>query len=219
MDVGRSFTFVTQDPQWISKLAIAAAIYAAGTLLFPIGWILLGYQLEVTRRTYTGQDLPLPEWDNIGDYFVRGLLVNIGIMIWILPMVAIFACVIIAGVAADNSGGLAAILGFCVAGPLLLAFMAFVLPIVIARFAVEQRFSAMLDIGDILTEARRAIGPLALNAVVAVAVLLGATLIGFMACFIGILVTIPFAYLVLGHLLGQVYRSAHPDAAAVVEAF
>jgi len=33
MDFGRSFTFMTEDPQWINKLLIAGVMLLAGVLL------------------------------------------------------------------------------------------------------------------------------------------------------------------------------------------
>jgi hypothetical protein len=127
MDVGRSFTFVTQDPDWVKKMLIGGVIVLLGSILFPIAFILTGYQLAIVRRVYDGADVPLPEWDDIGGYFVRGLLATVGLLIWTLPLLVIFGCVIAAATAASNNAGNAvALLGVCLGIPVGILYVAFI---------------------------------------------------------------------------------------------
>jgi hypothetical protein len=209
MDFGRSFGYVTRDPRWISKLVIAAAINSVPILSFA----LTGYALEIVRRVYTGAPQELPEWDELGDMFVRGLVVSLGLFIWTLPLTALFIAGVVAGFALDDSGALG-VISLCVLSPLLLLIGAFFLPVVFTRYAIAREFGAMFDIGAIVAEVRNAVGALALAAILAAAALFAATLAGLVLCLIGTIVTVPFAYLVVAHMYGQVYREARPPAIA-----
>jgi uncharacterized protein DUF4013 len=203
MDIGRSFAYVFEDPDWMKKVLIGAVVGIVPIL----GIAQTGYALEVTKRVYEGEARPLPEWDDIGGFFVRGLLVSLGGLIWSFPMVALAACVI-GGVAVgtDSSSGAVAA-AICLAVPLALLFFAFVLPIVGARYAVERHFGAMFEFGEIAREVRRsAVQLLILLAVALVASLIA--LLGVVACFIGVYFTVVYAGLIYAHALGLVYREA-----------
>jgi hypothetical protein len=218
MDVGRSFSFAFQDPEWVKKMLIGGIIILAGWLLFPLLWVVLGYQLEVTRRTYQGVELPLPEWDEFGSYFVRGLVATVGLLIWIIPLVAIIALPIIAIAVATDSAAGPVVLSLCLLIPISLLILVFVIPIVLARYAVIGSFGSMFEIGDIFTEIRRAPGALLINAVIyIVASFIGQ--LGFIACIIGVIFTSFYAYLIMGHMLGQVYREARGVAETPAAAF
>jgi hypothetical protein len=209
MDFGRSFGYVTRDPRWISKLVIAAAINSVPILSFA----LTGYALEIIRRVYSGAPQELPEWDDLGDMFVRGLVASLGMFLWMLPLMSLFVASVVAGFALDDSGTLG-VASLCVLSPLLLLISVFVLPIVFARYAIEREFSAMFEFGAIVAEARNALGALALAAVLAAAALFASIVVGTLLCLIGTIVTVPFAYLVVAHMYGQVYREAQTPAAA-----
>jgi hypothetical protein len=197
-----------QDANWVKKVLVGGVIALVGALLFPVSWILAGYALAIIKRVYEGTDLPLPEWDDIGGYFVRGLLVSIGIFIWILPLVVIFG-IVFGGAAAlgDTTGSAFTLLGLCLAAPLTLLLTIFVLPIVAARYAIENRFGAMFEFGAIGAEIRRAPVPLLLTAVMAAVVSFLAEF-GIIACCVGIFFTTAYAYFVIAHMVGQTYRQA-----------
>jgi hypothetical protein len=203
MDIGRSFAYVFEDPDWMKKVLIGAVVGIVPILSIAQ----TGYALEVTKRVYEGEARPLPEWDDIGGFFVRGLLVSIGAFIWSFPIFALAACVI-GGVALGTDSSSAAVAGaVCVAVPLALLFFAFVLPIVGARYAVERHFGAMFEFGEIAREVRRAaVQLLILLAVALVASLIA--LLGVVACVIGVYFTVVYAGLIYGHALGLVYREA-----------
>ena len=207
MDVGRSFSFVTQDPDWIKKVLIGAVIALFSFLLVP-AFILSGYQLAIVRRVYLGADLPLPEWDDIGGYLVRGLVVTIGVILWTLPLMVLSGFVIVAAsVSSDSASGGVALAGICVGVPLALLYAALIMPIVVARYAVQQTFGSMFEISEILTEIRRAPGALLLA--VLMSLIAGfIAYFGVIACFIGVYFTTAYAYFVMAHLLGQAYRKA-----------
>lgn len=81
MDLEQAFTFIWKDKDWPKKLGIAALL--AVSLVGMVG--VFGWLGELARRVASGEENPLPDWTNIGEYFIKGLKF-IGIAaIWSLP--------------------------------------------------------------------------------------------------------------------------------------
>ncbi|HEX5165123.1 MAG TPA: DUF4013 domain-containing protein [Thermomicrobiales bacterium] len=200
MDIGRAYTFITSDPKWIAKILIGAAV----SLVPLLNLALYGYALDVLKRVYQGNELPLPEWDDFGDYFIRGLLVSIGIVIWELPLF-LLACPIVALAIIDNSG-VAVLLGLACLIPLGIVYAAITCQIVAARYALSGEFSSMFEFGAVFAEARRGAGPLLLCALIYAAASVAGMVAGVVTCFVGLFIVGPWLTLAQAHLLGQAYR-------------
>lgn len=192
MDIGRAFGFPFQDPRWVSKILIAALM-----VVIPIfGWLVLyGYGMRVTRQVAGGSDLPLPEWDDFGGLFLDGLKLFGVTFIWSLPATLLGAI--------TGRGGEASLAGGCLSSLVSLA-VGFFLPAAIARVATTGSFSAGLDIGTVVALVRRNVGDYLLVFVVIIAASIVGVL-GLVALCVGILFTIPYAYLVTSHVYGQAY--------------
>lgn len=219
MDTGRSISFITSDPNWVSRLGVAALLMLGSMIFPPLSWIVAGYALEVTRNTWQGADLPLPEWNDIGGFFVRGLLVTLAIFLWALPLVLLAIVTIGALAVIDNSGVLAAIAGVCLVAPAAILFALAIQPILTARYAVTRDFGALFRVSEVLAEARAAGFDLVIVALVSAGVYLAALVVGLLACGIGWLATFPFAQLVVAHLTGQLYRKARGMQASPATSF
>lgn len=226
MDVGKSFTYMFEDKEWITKLAIGGVILLAGTILsflvIPIiaaFALLLGYTLVVIRNVYEGNPTPLPRWDNIGDLFVKGLTALVGALIWALPIIVLAFCVVLVlgltgGLAnSDTSGAraLASIAGLVI---LCLYCILFLLGIGVnlfiyaplTNFALTNRLSEFWDFQGALRFVRANVG----NYLIAFLLALVANFVasfGVIACVIGIFFTSFWAMLVIAHLFGQVART------------
>lgn len=210
MDIGRAYTFITSDPKWISKILIGAAV----SLVPILNLALYGYALDVLKRVYDGSDLPLPEWDDFGDYFIRGLLVTIGIFIWQLPLLLLICPVVIAGTIAES--GWVFLLGFACLVPVGILFTVIVGQVVAARYALYREFSTMFEFGEVFAESRRGAGPLLLCVLIYIVATLVGVLAGIVTCGIGFFVIGPWLMLAQAHLLGQAYRGVRnvPPVAA-----
>ena len=223
MNVGRAISYVTEDPNWVRKILIGGAIMLVSWIgmFLVVGiigfFLLLGYALEIVRRVYYGVDTPLPEWTDIGEYILSGLILTGGILLWTMPFAALMAVgITISALQSPAGGTVAALASFLLVPPLLIAVTVFVIPILIGRYAVKRQFTAMFDVREMLFEAKRAVVPSLILAVVAF-IASAVAQFGVVAFFIGVFVTTWYACLVIAHLTGQVYREARRVDALATE--
>ena len=108
MDIGKAFTFINEDENWVKKLGIGALISFIPFLNFAA----LGYQVQISRNVVQGEERPLPEWNNLGDLFLDGLRVMGAMFIYMLPMLFLYGLAVLLvflsidpTAAADYSGG------------------------------------------------------------------------------------------------------------------
>ncbi len=213
MDIGKAFTFVTDDENWIMKLVIGGVI-----MLVPIvNFAGFGYMAEVVRRVMDDDPDVLPDWGEFGQFFADGLKLFVGFFIYALPMVLV-ACVmgIIGGATgalgenmdADTLGGAMAIvmLGLeCIM--FVLALIPSVLaPAILARFAEERTIGSMLRFGEVIGFATANLGSYIVVLLIAGVAMYIIAPLGIIACGIGVIFTAWWAYLVFAHLTGQLAR-------------
>jgi hypothetical protein len=215
MDIGKAFSFVFEDEQWIAKILIAAGLVLLGVLF---SWVLLvplivaaaliaGYSFEITRRVIQGDPNPMPEWDNWGKLISEGIQVIVIGIVYALPAIIVSLCLgIPAGIFTDQAEGLASFLSVLTSCLNILwsIVMSIVLPAAIAFFAAEGQLSAAFRFGEILTFVRDNFVTYLITFVMSwVASLVGS--LGLIVCGLGVFVTAPYGYFVTGHLYGQAY--------------
>ncbi len=207
MDVGRAFSYVFQDQRWLSKVAIGGLVSAVPILNFAA----FGYMLKVAQNVAQGNPQPLPEWNDFGDHFMRGLYAVVITIVYLIPyfiIVGLFSCITgVLGGASNGSDSASAATGLlsCLFVPiylivlfasLLLAYAA------MARYAATNTLSEAFKFGEIFAMVRNRPGPwLMLLLVGLLAGIVGG--LGIIACGIGVIFTAFYAYLVMGHALGQ----------------
>jgi len=214
MDIGRSFTYVTEDKDWITKVLVGAVIMLASAVLSIViiglvGYLLLfGYYVEVIRRVHAGVPTPLPDWTDLGSYISRGFFAAVGAIVWTLPIIALTFCGVIFDTALGGDGGSILLIGaLCLAVPIGIALNVLVVPLAIARYAVSGEFGSMFEFGEIFAQARKVFVPLLITFVVSLAVY-AVAYFGLIACIVGIFFTLQYAYLVHAFLIGDMYRQA-----------
>jgi len=224
MDLERAFTFFTKDPDWLKKLAIGGVLALTG-----IGGIaLFGWLAEVSRRVAHQEEDLLPEWDQIGDYFLNGLKFIGVTLIWSSPVIVltIIFSIIPAGVmiaAPESDQGIAialiSIFMACFWGFFMLYILAvnFLVPALWVPVAEGVPFSELLS-------PRKAWDIFRANAggfivVVLISSLVGSLLsmLGTLLCLIGVFLTAVAAQLIYAHLIGQATRQARETLAFRVE--
>lgn len=214
MDIGRAFTYMFDDEEWVEKLVIGGLLVLASIIPivnFFTGLVLVGYTLRVLRRVSRGEELPLPQWDDWGGDWVRGLMVALASLIYALPILILtgFSSVLGAIGGYEASGrALEGMASVCAAATSCLSALwglavAFVFPAALINYANEEEFASFFHFREIF----RFIGDNLGDYIVAVLLLIVARLVaslGVIACVIGAFFTAFWAALVGMHLLGQV---------------
>ena len=226
MDIGKAFTFVFEDEDWITKVLIGIGIVVGGLVL---SWLIIpailaalllsGYSLEITRRVIRGDDEVLPAWDNWGQLIVDGLQVAVIGIVYALPIFVLGLCVngpIQAGAAKRSPGSgysflqsVSMFVGMAVGCfDLLWAIvMTLVVPAAIGRFAAEGELASAFRFGEIIALVRDNLATYVITAVMVWATGIMAAF-GLVFCLIGVFFTAVYAELVTGHLYGQAYVEA-----------
>jgi hypothetical protein len=230
MEISKSFSYVFEDPRWVSKVAIGGAILLVGTIFsFLLGLPLLaalilmaGYMLTVVKNVAEGSTSPLPEWNDFGGFFMKGLYAAIGAIVIYIPAIVLICCAVVMGTvissAAANSGdsGTSSSLSSA-AGLLILCVQClYILYAIVAaiyiyapmtRYALNGQLSTFWDFRGNLTFIQSNVGGYILALIMAyVASLIGS--LGFILCIIPGFFTLFWAYLVGGHIFGQFARGA-----------
>ena len=173
MDIGHAYTYIKDDPDWLKKIGIGAGLMLVGAFLFPVLFIIFGYQIEVTRRVMAGEKSPLPEWD-FGTMFMEGLYLIIGRFVYGLPAILLI-CVAYGGFiglafggAASGSDDIAAVLGglgfvvYCVAFALfllLIVLVGFISPALNIQFIRNNgELGSLFRFGEVIGIARDNVG-------------------------------------------------------------
>ncbi len=218
MDIGKAFTFVFEDEDWIVKILIAAGILLAGILFL---WVLLvplilaiallvGYTVEITRRVIHGNSQVLPEWDNWSGLIADGLKAIVIVIVYALPAIILGICLgIPIGVLADNAEGLSTLFSFLLSclNFLWAIAMSLLLPAAIAFYVAEDELSAAFRFGEIFAFVRNNLKTYVITFLMSwVADFIGG--LGSIVCGVGALVTSPYGWMVIGHLYGQAYLEA-----------
>ncbi|MHB1318031.1 MAG: DUF4013 domain-containing protein [Anaerolineae bacterium] len=209
MDIGKSFAFVVEDKNWIKKVAIGGVV----TVIPILNLVATGYGLRVLKNVAEERAEPLPEWDDWGGDFVKGLLVTLGSLIYALPAIlasglgSMVSALAYSGSRQGTGVAEALTIGIsCLAG-LWGLIVGLWMPAAMVNYAARGQFSGMFEFQRIWTLISDNIG----NYVTALVVMIIASIagsLGFIACVIGIIFTMFYATIVGMHALGQFAREA-----------
>lgn len=206
MDIGRAFTYLFEDKDWLKKVAIGGLV----TLIPIVNFITLGYGIRTFKNILEGQETPLPEWDDWGGDFMRGLIPAIayivyGIPIWILSAIGT------AIAAGSDSGGVAVVsLFFSCLSTLYGIVLWVVAPAMLIRYAKTNEFASFYAFGEIIAYIKANLREYIVAVVMMLVAGIVAGIVGGILCGIGVIFTSFIATLVSAHLLAQVDRGAEP---------
>lgn len=210
-DFAKPFTYVFEDSRWVQKILIGGLFYLAGFLI--IGWFfILGYAARTARNVIAGQQFPLPEWEDVGQFFNEGVRLVGVVLAYIVPFIIVAAGVMIpAGIlgALDNEGpqvigGLMMGCLTCLIVPASLVVLV-LMPASLLFAIVEQRFGAAFELGRLWAFIKANVG----NYLLAVVVYLIARFLsgfGIALLCIGVIFTGFWSFLITAHGFAQVYR-------------
>ncbi len=230
MEIGKAFTFVTSEDDWIKKIAIGGVLTLVNFIPIIPMMLMFGYQIRVAQNVIRGDDHPLPEWKDWGQLFIDGAIVWVAIFLYALPAILLTVCaslfiVVGAGGSNGNEGSTAALGGGFIVGCLAILFilaLLLIVPAVFIQYARTGEFGPLFSVREVLGIARDNIGDIILVMVAfivaslllaVVSTLLMVTICGgFIAMFAGT----AWIYVALGHMFGQIgarYESKLNDAA------
>ena len=209
MDIGKAFSFVFEDEEWVSKVLIGGLIF----LIPLIGqFAVIGYSLKVAQNVIQGNPRPLPTWSEFGDHIMRGLYAFVIQLVYALPAVilaGVFACTVISASAAasqrsEQAGAGIGILGTCLIPLIIIVGLLSTLlsyP-AIGRYLATNSLGEAFKFNDVIANVRGNLSPwLMLLLVGILASFVGS--LGSIACGVGLLFTYFYAQCVIGYALGQ----------------
>jgi len=213
LDFLRPFTFAFDDPRWLPKILMGGLFALASIFLIGIFFI-YGYMARLARNVIKGVQYPLPEWDDLGEYFTEGLKLFAVALVYAIPVILIAGIaivpMIIINAGADNNEALRSFAGmsascvWCVMFPISIA-LAVWMPAALLMVVVTGEFSAGFDFRRIWQFIRANVGNYILAFVVWLVARFAASF-GFILLCVGVFFTAFWAFCVAAYAFGEVYR-------------
>jgi hypothetical protein len=101
MNLGKAFTYPFEDKSWTTKLGLAIVI----TIVPILNFATVGYVIEIIRRVLRDDPELLPDWTDLGQKFLDGLIIFLASLVYSLPfLILIFPPVILMMVPAVLAG-------------------------------------------------------------------------------------------------------------------
>ncbi len=216
MDFARSFSYVFEDKDWLTKILIGAVV-----LLIPLvgQLIVFGWALEATRRVIAGEKPELPDWSDFGGHVGNGLKAFVVGLVYGLPLIIFALCNtgvtmlanpdLVGYQTAQSMQAIVTVVSLLVSCLNLIysLFLGFVMPAALGNMMATGELGAAFRFGEVFRLAFGHFGTYLLVLVGEILVYFIAAL-GLIACVVGVLFTAAYAYAVVGHLMGQAYRAA-----------
>lgn len=212
MNYSKAFSYVFEDNNWFSKIAIAGLI----SLIPIIGQIyLLGWMIEIVRRVKAGRTDILPT-THFAYFLTLGLKLFVVSLIYSIPVIILsFILNIITGSAGNSDSSAVSVflagLG-CFGG-----LISFIVGIAVSLFgtygtiklAETDQIKACLDFSDGYNCIKSNLSTFIIVELLSiVANLIGSA--GVIICVIGVLLTMPYGIAITGHLVGQLWNNLKP---------
>jgi len=177
-----------EDKNWIVKIILGAVFYLLSCVFIGIPFV-LGYLLELAKNSRDGREVPLPEWDKLGEKFVKGLVYFLIVLIYSIPgiILSFIPCV-----------------KYCF-GPLYLLAFLFILPYIAVKYALTGSFEEVFRFNEIFDFAKKNANNLVIVLLLTIALQIIASF-GVLALVVGVFFTMFWASLATYYLYGKVYR-------------
>ena len=216
MNYSRAFSYVFEDKNWLSKILIAGLI----SLIPIIGQIyLFGWMVEIVRRTKAGRTDILPT-THFTYFLTLGLKVFVVCLIYSIPVI-ILSCILgLMNTSVENSDSSMITVIFTGVGCLgsILTFVVHVAVSLLGTYGIiklaeTDQIKACLDFNDAFYTIKDNIGTFIIVELLAlVAGLIQSA--GFILCFVGAILTVPYGVAIVGNLVGQLWDNlkVNPDS-------
>lgn len=184
----KAFSFMFEDKNWPVKIVLGAVFNLLSLVLIGIPFI-LGYLLELAKNSSEGKEIPLPEWDKLGDKFTRGLIYLIILIVYSIPgmILSFIPCI-----------------KYCL-GPLYFLALMFALPYITLKYAKTGSFEEAFRFNDMFEFVKQHLNNLVMVVLLSIALQIIASF-GVLALVVGVFFTCFWASLAVYYLYGKVYR-------------
>lgn len=214
MDFAKSFSFVFNDADWIKKVALVGLV----SLIPVVGmFVLYGWSLQIAKKVIRRHEEPLilPELDfgtqlALGfKYFVLTLVYALPMFVIMIPMFVVVAGADASGMDSDTLSTTTGIIS-CLCGGVAFLYalvMSLALPQATGLFLENESIGDGLKIGRVLQLVKAGLVPTILAVLGAwIASMIGG--LGTIACIVGVIITMTYAYAVMMHLYAQAYNQS-----------
>ncbi|XRP97470.1 DUF4013 domain-containing protein [Methanocaldococcus sp. 16A] len=176
MDISEGLKFPMKDKDWTKKVLIGGLL----NIVPIVNFISFGYALE-TMKLITNKNQTLPEWDEFGSKFVKGLVGAVISMTYlIIPSIIMLALMFV-----NKTVGL--IIGF-----ILIIISGFIIPMALANYVAKDSFGAAFEFGEIISRIKSVIGEYIICYIVLIVLYL----------IVGVISMIPIIGWIIGAILG-----------------
>lgn len=201
MQLGRAFSFIFEDEEWLTKTLINAIV----NMIPIVNFAAIGWSIQLITNVMRDDERPMPGWDDFGKKFEIGLSIFVASIVYNLVLIILICCMaLIPAFLAEISEGLAVLFS------LAMSLVAFIVSIIanaalligIIEFTYEENLSVFWRFGYNFREALSNISILLMLFLFAMIAGLGIGIFGWIPC-IGWLLAAMLAPPVMGHLTGQ----------------
>lgn len=213
MNIERSFKYMFEDEDWLQKLLIGGLV----SIVPIVNFAAIGWGIRAFKNITEGQETPLPDWSNFGEYFVKGLMTFLAALVYSLPII-ILSCLagLIDGAVARNSYESTGIFSLCtgLVSTLYGLVIGVLLPAGLTKYVVTDEFASFFRFGEMFSYIKDNLSNYAIAVIISAIAGILASLVGGLVCVVGIILTAPWATLVTSHLFAQVYNESNKPAVA-----
>lgn len=211
MNYSRAFTYVFEDKNWLSKILIAGLI----SLIPIVGqFYLMGWMVEIVRRTKAGRTDILPT-THFSYFLTLGLKLFVVCLIYSIPVI-ILSCLLglFRTTLYSSSDSSVTVTVFYTGMGFLGSLLTFIVQVAVAllgtygtiKLAETDQIKACLDFNDAFNTIKNNFVLFLLVELLMFAAGLIETA-GFILCFVGAILTVPYGTAVTGNLAGQLWEN------------
>lgn len=207
MDIEHSLKFIWEDEEWIKKILIAVVLMITG-----IGSLAVtGYLAELARRSAHNEKQLLPEWEDIGRYFMLGLKYMAIAFVWSLPVIFLIVTISLLSIFAfsqDDPGviaGVITVFSICIYTFIffyILLLTMLMMPLWV-QLAEDTPFSDLISPASTWKLLRANLAGYMVVMLITWLAAIVASLAGAFLCGVGVLFTAVISQLFFAHLVGQ----------------
>jgi len=201
------------DPRWLPKIVVGGVFTLLATVVAGIPF-LLGYLARMARNIIAGDPRPLPEWNDLGEFFGEGLALFAVALIYLLPVSVLSILIAIPATIADAVREPVVhdiVQGFVACASCVLWLLTLIvgslLPAALMTVIVTRRFGAAFEFPRLAQFLTRNLG----NYVIALVIELIAyvfSFAGFALLCVGVIFTWFWAVIVTSYAFASVWRDA-----------